>query len=326
MVVKVGVIGVGGMGNLYIRVFKESGRAEVAAIADVDEKRLKQMASSYKIDKAFTDWTKLAEMSSLDAVAICTPPKFHRDQAVAALEAGKHVICEKPPATTVAEAEDMAKAAEKNGRVLIYGLQWRFNPASMYIKRAVENGLLGDIYRINAQYLRRRGAPGGWFRVKEIAGGGPLLDIGVHIMDVAWWMAGKPRPVAAFGATYDFLGGFEVEDTAIGMIRFDTGAVMVVETSWLQNWPNQVQVMLYGTKGGARVFPPELHVYREGVFSTVSPELPKADSQRAKIMHFLDTVEKYVEPIPTASDGVTVMKMIEALYKSAATGRAVMIE
>jgi len=323
----VGVVGVGGMGEFYVRCFTESGRARVLAIADINEARLRQVASKYKVERAFTDWTKLVEMPELDAVAICTPPKFHREQAVAALESGKHVLCEKPPAMNAREAAEMANAARRHGRVLAYGYQCRFSRHAQYVRRLVDEGYLGEIYRMRVHYLRRSGAPRGWFRVRELAGGGPLIDCAIHYVDLAWWVSGRPKPVRAFGATYDLLGKFEVEDTAVALVLFSNGGSMVIEASWLQNWHNEHRVVVYGTEGGAQVLPyAEVHKKVGDYFVTMRPDIEEVDTQRAKILHFLDAVEGKVEPIPRAEDGVVVMKMIDAIYESAAKGASVSID
>jgi len=326
LTINVGVIGVGGMGELFIRYFIESGRAKVIAIADIDKKRLIEISSKYKIEKMFTDWTKLTEMTDLDAVAICTPPKFHKEQTILALENGKHVICEKPPAMNAKEALEMAKTSKKCGRVLVYGYQCRFSMHSKYIKELVDRGYLGDIYRMRVHYLRRSGAPRGWFRIKDIARGGPLIDCAIHYIDLAWWISGRPKPVTAFGVTYNLLGKYEVEDTAIGIVIFSNGSNMIIEASWLQNWHNEHRILLYGTEGGAQVFP-EAEVYKKigEHFATIKPDIKDINTQKAKIIHFLDVIEKDIEPIPSADDGVVIMKMIDAIYESAVRGTSVNI-
>lgn len=326
MTVRVGVIGVGGMGELFVRCFLESGRADVVAIADINETRLKEISAKYGIKKAFTDWTKLVTLPELDAVAICTPPKFHKEQAIMALENGMHVICEKPPAMNAKEALEMAKAAKKHGRTLVYGYQCRFSMHSRYVKKLVDEGYLGNIYRMRVHYLRRSGAPHGWFRIKEYARGGPLIDCAIHFIDLAWWVAGKPRPITAFGITYDLLGKYEVEDTAIGIVTFSNKCSMIIEASWLQNWYNEHRVILYGTEGGAQVFPhAEIHKKIGEHFTTIKPEIKDINTQKAKIIHFLDVIERGIEPIPSAEDGVVVMKMIDAIYESAIENTSVSI-
>lgn len=327
MTVNVGVIGVGGMGELFIKYFLESGRAKVVAIADINENRLKGISSKYGIKRAFIDWTKLVKLPEVDAVAICTPPKFHREQAIAALENGKHVMCEKPPAMNAKEALEMARASRRYGGELVYGYQCRFSMHSRYVKELVKEGYLGEIYRIRVHYLRRSGAPRGWFRIKEIARGGPLIDCAIHYIDLAWWVVGRPRPTTAFGVTYDLLGRYEVEDTAIGMVTFSNKCNMIIEASWLQNWYNEHRIVIYGTEGGAQVFPQaEIHKRIGEYFTTIKPEIKDINTQKAKILHFLDVVEKGVKPIPSADDGVTVMKIIDAIYESASKGTSVNIE
>ena len=174
-----------------------------------------------------------------------------------------------------------------------------------------------------------QGAPAGWFRLKKYAGGGALMDIGVHVIDLTWWLTGRRKPVKALGASYDLLGKFEVDDTFIGYVLFDNGLSMIVEASWLQNWPNEIEIKLYGMKAGAEVT--QLEICRKieritGAYVSTKPILEQRDTQLAKIKHFVDIVKTGpTEQTPTGEDAVTAMKIIDALYKASSEGAPVKI-
>lgn len=327
---KVGIIGAGGMGRVYARSFSQISGVEVYAVNDIDENRMKQLAEEYNVPVQYKSWEDLVEDPEIDAVAVCTPPAFHKEMTVKALKNGKHVICEKPPALNAAEAKEMADEAEKQHRVLMFGFQWRFLPQAEYVWNLARKGFFGEIYRARARYLRMQGAPAGWFRQKKYAGGGALMDIGVHVIDLAWWLTGRRKPVKALGASYDLLGNFEVDDTFVGIVLFDNGLSMIVEASWLQNWPNEIEIKLYGTKAGARV--EQLEIYKKiegiaGAYVSTKPLLEQRDTQLAKIKHFVDIIKSGLnEHTPTGEDAVTVMKIIDALYKSSSEGAPIKID
>ena len=276
---------------------------ELVACCDVVPERAKAFAERFATAQWFTDYHEMLALPELDAVSVCTPPFMHRDATVAALDAGKHVLCEKPMAMNVAEAKDMASAAERAGKVLTIGHQQRFSPEAQAVKRAVEAGELGDIYYAKTAALRSRGAPTwGVFHVKKLNGGGPLIDIGVHALDVTLWLMGNPRPVAVFGATYMALAHqpglqnrwgkinveeYDVEDLAAAFVRFDNGATLVLETSWLLQMTERgvVHTQLFGTEGSARLDPFQIVHDVDGVPEDVTPELPRpepAPAQQAK--------------------------------------------
>jgi len=327
------IVGAGGMGSFYTRILKELPEAEVVAIVDVNESRAKEVARQYGVSEYYSDWRKVLEKSYVDAIAVCTPVRFHKEITVAALEAGKHVICEKPPAMNATEAEEMAEAAKRNKRILLYGFQWRFMEASKYVKNLIEKNYLGHVYRVRVHYLRKSiplGA-GKWFIRREFAGGGVLIDCGVHFIDLAYWLLGRPKPVEVFGKSYDYLGkqieGFSVEDTYIGMVLFENGTTLVIESSWIQNWREEHGFTLYGTQGSASIYPSlEVYLNLEGKYSFIKPEVKEVEPTMLKLKHFIEAIEKgYSEISPRPEDGVVVMKIIDALYESAARGKSVEI-
>ena len=224
--------------------------------------------SGKSITAAYTDYHQLLEDKEIDAVSVCTPNKFHVGPTVDALKAGKHVLCEKPLGMNGKECQLMCKTAKETGKLLQVGLNMRFSGQAKFLKQYIDNGHMGDIYYARAQALRRRGVPGwGVFIDKELQGGGPLIDIGVHILDLTLTMMGYPKPVSASGKTWDTLGKdpalwnswgdydrnkFTVEDMAVGLIKFENGAVVVLESSFMANIEREeFKTQLFGTKAGA---------------------------------------------------------------------------
>jgi predicted dehydrogenase len=350
--VRVGIIGVG-IGQAHIKGYSKVPQAEVVALCDLDEDRARSVAKNCQLETVdiLTDYHALLERTDVDAVSVCLPNKLHRPVAVDALQAGKHVICEKPLALNVADAEQIAAAAAKSGKKCMVAQVKRFAPEAQYLKQLVEAGELGDIYYAHSFWLRKRGIPGygGWFTTKAMSGGGPLIDIGVHLLDVAWWLAGCPKPVAVMGATYaEFgpkgkgLGGsnlradrqdkpkgtFDVEDLAVGLIRFETGLTINLEVSWaLHNERERQGVQMYGNEGGLE-WGDSVQVFKElnGVPANAQIEPLRGDSWGNEMQHFIDSILNDTTPDPDAHQGVQIMKMLEGLYQSADTKREVILD
>ena len=350
--VRIGIIGVG-IGQAHISGYSKVKEAKVAALCDLDETRAREVARSCKVESAqiFTDTNALLARDDIDAVSVCLPNKLHAPIAIAALRAGKHVLCEKPLAIDAAAAQSIADAAEKSGKKCMVGQVKRFEPAARVLKEIVESGELGRIYYEKAVWFRKKGIPGygGWFTTKAMSGGGPLIDIGVHLLDAAWWLAGCPKPLSVFGATYaEFgpkgkgLGGyglradrdekpkgtFDVEDLAVGLIRFEGGLTINLEVSWALHQARERQtVEVFGADGGAE-WGREVSIFRDiaGVSSNARLEIPDSDSWAAEMQHFVDCILNDTTPDPDAKQGVWMMKMLEGLYKSAEAGHEIALD
>lgn len=334
--VKVGVIGLGWPGNEQLKGFTACPQAEVVALCDLDEKLLARRASEYGVSKTFTDYREMLALGDLDAVSICVPNHLHKPMALDALAAGKHVLCEKPPALNAREAQEMAQAARKARRILMYALVQRFGPEAQMLRGFIERGRLGEIYFGRTAYLRRRGIPvgkEGWFIDKKRAGGGSLIDIGVHCLDRAWWLMGSPKPVAVVGSTYAKFGHtvprrypYTVEDAAFGFIKFANGASLIVEAAWAYNLPAKAHTELAGTKGGATLNPLTIYTERSGVLCDITPQVPKGNGFHGETAHFVECILKRRPPSPGAEQGVQLMQMLDAIYRSSQTGKEVRIK
>lgn len=346
--IRVGLIGVGSIAQVaHIPCLKSLG-VPIVAVTDAVEERAKQIAEQHGIPHAYGDYRQLLKRDDVDAVVISTPTSTHYPIVTAALKAGKHVLCEKPPAMNDREAEKMAELVDQQKLVLMYALQNRYRSDTRALKKLAEQGELGEIYYGRALYIRRRGAPGGWFAKKELSGGGPLLDIGVHVIDLTWWLMGKPKPISAAGFTFHKIGAkglrldrgwqpadvhekreqevaYDVEDYAGGFIRFENGAVLIFEVSWQINAKEQWGVAISGTKGGASLPPLELYTEILGEQANVNLRVDEGNGYLEEMREFLNCIAEGRRPVTDGWDGVTVMKMLTALYRSAEQGKEVAI-
>ena len=349
--IKVGVIGVGNISNEHIQAYLRNPDVELYAFCDINEEQLNKMGDKYGVSRRFTDMNDLLALPEIDAVSVCTWNAAHAPCTIAALKAGKHVLCEKPMSISKEYAEEMKAAAERNGKLLMIGFVRRFGNDCAILQDFINNDYFGELYYAKATYLRRNGNPGGWFGNKELSGGGPLIDLGVHVIDLVRYLMGKPKAVSVYGATFSKLGNrpnikgkeayssvgrsendiCNVEDLASGMIRFDNGAVLHIEASFSLNIKApEGKIELFGTKAGAKL-DPELEMYAEenGYMTNVTLTAPTALSFdnlfKNEIDHFVSCVKGEAECLAPAEDGVELMAILDALYESARTGHEVVL-
>src|SRR5699024_5264727 len=272
MNIKIGIIGCGGIANgKHLPSLEKIPEATMVAFCDIDLAKAKTAAQTYGNSDAsvYEDYKKMLDNSSVDVVHICTPNNTHKDITVAALNAGKHVMCEKPMAKTSDEALEMIEAAKRNNRKLTIGYQNRFRADSQHLRKVTQRGDLGDIYYSKAQAIRRRAVPTwGVFLDEEKQGGGPLIDIGTHALDLTLWMMDNYEPKSDMGSTCHKVGKkehaanawgpwdpekFTVEDSAFGFIKMTNGATIILESSWALNSldVDEAKCSLSGTNGGA---------------------------------------------------------------------------
>ncbi len=341
---RVGVIGLG-VGSYHIAGYQTHPQAEVVAVADPDAARRDEIGDKYGVRKRYASAEEMLAKERLDVVSVATPNKYHRDLTLAALQAGCHVLCEKPMAMNAAEAREMQAAAQAAGKRLMINFSWRFTEQSFALKAEVDAGLLGHIYFGRTIWHRRRGLPGfgGWFGQRALSGGGPLIDLGVHRLDLALWLMGYPKPVWVLGRTYNHIAArlaaqrgaaFDVEDLAAGMITFDNGASLVVEASWAANISERelMETRLYGTEAGlvqrniqeGYTFEAEIYLERNGSHYNMTLHGP-VQAVPKPMYHFVDCILNGTPHLATAEEGVRVMEILDALYRSAAEGTPVRI-
>lgn len=333
---RVGIIGLG-IGKQHIQGYRSHPGAEVAAVADLNPERLQAVADEYKIARRYLSFQEMLAKENLDVVSVATPNKFHKPLTIAALRAGCHVLCEKPMAMSAAEGREMISAARKAKRRLMINFSTRFSEQSWALKKQVETGILGEIYFARSVWHRRRGMPGfgGWFGQKALSGGGPLIDLGVHRLDLALWLMGFPEPAWVMGSAYDKIAAplarkagkkFDVEDLAAGFIKFKNGASLEIEASWAANVAERehMETRLYGTKGGlvqrnlneGYTFEAELFTEQAGCHldMKIHPPVPAA---RRGMNHFVESIlTNKPHPAP-AEEGLVVMELLDAIYLSA---------
>lgn len=351
--IKVAVVGVGNISNCHINGYLKNENVELYAFCDINEERVKAQGAKYGVTRLYTDEaTMLAECPEIDAVSVCTWNSAHAPCTIMALNAGKHVLCEKPMAMNAQEAQDMIDASVRNGKKLMIGFVRRFGNDASVVKDFIENDKVGDIYYAKATYLRRNGNPGGWFGDKSRSGGGPLIDLGVHVIDLTRFLMGNPKPVSVYGATFHKLGnrpgvksrvGYvsagkgnndicDVEDMATALIRYDNGAVLSVEASFSLNIKNDSgKIELFGTKGGVKLDPEfELYTDVNNYLANVTLNMPTALSFDGlfenEINYFVDAVVNDVDVSSIARDGKTLMQILDAIYLSAKEQREVLID
>ena len=340
--IRIGVIGLG-IGSGHAQRFAALPGCEVVAVADADPARLEERGEKVPGAARYTDPLRMLRETKLDAVVVATPNRFHAPLTLAALRRGCHVFCEKPMAMNVAQARAMKAAAQKARRRLMINFSYRFMPMSVALKRQVEAGVVGRIYFGRTVWHRQRGMPGfgGWFGNKELAGGGPLIDLGVHRIDLALWLMGHPEPVAVMGSTYNVIARriaqeqnkhFSVEDLACGLVKFRNGATLIVEASWALNInePEQMITTLYGERGavtqrnvgGGYQFQAELLTEENGCLFQKTLANPHVSVPSA-YEEFIAAIRENREPSASADDGIRVQMILDGLYLSAARGREI---
>ncbi len=345
---KVGVVGVGGIARTHMPGWRASNHADLIAGSDISEEALQSWGAEHGVEKLSTDPNELFNDPEIDIVDVCTPNNYHAPLSIAALEAGKHVICEKPLAPNPTLIKEMIAAREKSGKMLMTAQHFRFSGISKALKAELDTGALGDIYHARSWMLRRSGAPTRpGFIMKEHSGGGPCIDIGVHILDLTLWFMGNPRPVAVTGVAraelahqkdmFSNMGGaipdaFDVEDFAAAFVRFENGATLIIEVSWLLHHDvrgEDMQMWLYGTQGGSHW--PQCEIYqsnnqnRQHYNRSLQNTRDLLEPHAQECVEFAQAIaEGAPSPVP-AEQSMQVMAILDGIYRSQDKGGEVEI-
>ncbi len=352
MALQVGIVGAGGIFSYHLRGYRAAG-AEVVAVCDIVAERARAAAREYGIARAYTSHAQmLAAEKKMQAISVCTPNHCHASIAVDAMEAGKHVFCEKPPALSAGEAERMALAARRAGVRLLFDFNNRARADSLAIKKYIDDGTVGRINSAQAVWVRRCGIPGygGWFTQKALSGGGPALDL-LHMLDLALWFMGYPDPAWVSGAVFDDFahdrtyagpwgmpavegGVMDVETAAHAWIAFKSGQVLFARMSWAEmNEEEEISVTFQGARAGGAVTRRfgvdgvddsardicRLFTHENGVPVNRDIQVrPDPSMGRiAAVVNFVRAIAGSAEPLSTAGEGVELMKIIDAIYESA---------
>ena len=343
---RVGIVGAGWPGQQCARGVRAASNAVVHALAEPDEERTAEFSQAYKPRKVYPDYADLLGDPKVDAAVNCLPNHLHFPVTLAALRAGKHVLCEKPPTLNGAEMRVLHEEAEKQGLVYFFSRQFRFTPAMCLARELVSRGRLGKIYFAEAIWVRSRGIPsgvGGWFTEKKRSGGGALIDIGIHALDSAWYLMGTPRPISVTASVFQNFKHlvqtpiFDVEDAAFAFIRFKNDAVVQLKTSWAGNLTDEIpqglcfgrelnNCTVYGTKATVRLKP--LTLFRDESGKLLDEALEPRDNVdpfELQMQNFVDAIAGRAAPTNDAQPAVYLMEMLDAIYLSSSTGREVPI-
>ena len=328
---RIGLIGVGGAAQInHIPALKKIEDVELVALCDRDREKVGRVAQKFGVPKATNRFDDLLEDESIDAIDICTPNFLHAPMATAALEAGKHVLCERPLSRSADEARQMAKAARKADRVLTCAVQHRFRADAQLLRTFVDKGDLGEIFYAKAGWLRLRTEwdSDEWRRQKRESGGGVVLDLGFQMIDLSLWVLGGPKVESVTASVHRQKKG-EVEDSATAFFRLETGATLTLELTWgLLMEKDFAYLNLFGSGGAALLNPFRLHKGMHGALVNVTPTLDTLRHQykqsvESQMAHFAEALRKGQRPMGDAEEILPVMELMDAIYRSADQGKEV---
>ena len=346
---RVGVIGAGDIARQqhlpYWRELEAEGRVEVRGICDVMKERREAQAELCAQATPYADYKEMIAAQEFDVIDVCTQNRLHAPASIAGLEAGAHVLCEKPMAMNVKECKAMIAAAKKAKKKLMVAQHMRFEARAQKLKEVVNSGALGEIYAAETKWLRRRGIPGwGRFHIKKESQGGPLIDIGVHMMDLCIWLMGSPKPVSVSGKVYRMFGDrkdlfnadwgvpyklseFDVEDHATALVRFEKGLTMQMSVSWAANISDEtVDLRVLGDKGGIGINPlGYFSADHSSLTSSTWDWLSQEDGHRAEIRHFTECLEKNKPVLVQPEESLRIQQIIDAIYTSSQRNKEVVI-
>jgi predicted dehydrogenase len=329
---RIAVVGAGHVAQVaHIPSYRSNPDAELVAIVDYDPVKAKRIKAQFGFHEWYEDFNTMLRKSNVHAVDICTPNYLHAPMAIAALRSGRDVMCEKPMARNAKEAQQMVDAAESNDRILMVAMNNRFREDALTLQKFVGGNELGDINIVKAGWLRHATdwKDRAWFTERGKAGGGALLDLGTPLVDLSMWISGLKKTTGVSCSVFGKKGKDAVEDSACAMVRFAGGACLMLEVNWnLRDPRDVVYLQVYGARGAGVLSPLQVHKSIQGVLVNVTPALGKQknyykESYQAEIDHFIQCVRKQKAPLTSGKDALTVMKIMDAMYESASTGREV---
>ena len=345
---RVAIVGCGGIAQTHLSAYKKMPEVEIVAGVDIVPERLDAMKEKHGVTSLYRDWNKMLKEVKPDAVDVCTPNGVHAQPVIDACNAGCHAMTEKPMAMTPAECEKMIAAAKKNNVKLTVGFQYRYHPNTQFLVRARDEGQFGNIMFVKCQALRRRGIPNwGVFGQKKLQGGGPMIDIGVHVIEMAHYFMGSPKPVAASGNVWTYMGDkpsavvsqwpawdhktYTVEDLAIGQIRFENGAILQIESSFAAHIEKDIwNFTAMGDKGGCGWDPAGIYTDRAGTMVNSLPQFTGDSSWDylfgTKIQNWVNGCLKGTALTAPGEAGLAVQKILDGVYRSAEAGKEVVIK
>jgi predicted dehydrogenase len=312
--VRVALIGSGWIQDFHARAVLAYPGAELVVVANHREPSARELAERHGIPEVTTDWRALADRDDVDAAVVATPNALHAEQSIAFLDAGKHVLVEKPMAVSLAECDAMIDAAARSGASLMVAHNWRFRDEVIAMRDRIASGALGEVVKTRGYGVHANWGPAGWFVEPALAGGGALVDMGVHAIDTARFVLGDPVPERVCAAISTRYGSYEVDDDGIVLVGWSNGANSLIESGWWQPHTEgmEADTEVYGTAGYGRIFPRE----------EPSPDYDHGSQPMytAQMREFLGSIEEGRSPRPSGQDGRVVIQVVERAYASAAGG------
>lgn len=334
--IKLAFAGTGYISKIHAQAAQTHPDIEIVAIVNHKQESMTDFAEQFNIDRQYSSLADLITDGEVDAISINTPNYLHAPQSIAALQAGIHVMVEKPMAMTASEAQTMIDASQQSGTKLMVAHCWRFDEEVLWLKKHVDSGVLGTIVRTKGCGIHVHWGPSGWFAQAEYAGGGALADMGIHAIDTARFLLGDPQPVSVYADISTQFGDYDVDDTGVIIIKWDTGATSYIESGWWQPHMDgpEASTQLYGKSGFGQLFPTYLSLpnketesidrVESGFPATRDPHCPQVmyDTQLA---YFIEYIQEDKPPFPGGLEGWINMKIVDAAYESSRTGKVIQL-
>jgi predicted dehydrogenase len=331
--IKFGIIGLGGIAQVvHLPILSKLENAEIIAVCDTDKTKAKMLAEKYNVPYFYTDYEKmLKEVDEIEAVEVLTPTNLHAEMVIASVSAGKDVFVERPLARTYKEAESVVKVIKETGRKVMVGMNLRFRPDSMLMKSFIEQGDLGSVFYVKAGWFKRPNNRK-WILMKDKAGGGVMLDLGISILDLALWMAGYPEVKSVNAICYKHQTK-SVEDSAIVFIKFKNDATLFIDVSWSYEFEESIFYLnIFGTEGTGELNPFRIYKDVQGKLVSLSPaKMGRPDviywkSYENELKHFIGAVRELHPLISSAEDALYRNKIIDSIYKSAENRKEIVLK
>jgi predicted dehydrogenase len=327
----VALIGSGYITHYHAKALAELPDVKVPVLCSIDDKEAGEFAEKYGIKEVTGKIDGLLGREDIQAAVIGIPNKYHAPYAIEFMKHGKDVLVEKPMAVSASQGQDMMECAHRTERILMVGHMWRFDTEVNYVRDLVQSGKLGKIFKTKGYGIHENWGPSGWFIDKDLAGGGALADMGVHAIDAVRYILGDPEPKEVYAKIGTSFGDYDVDDTGIVMITWDTGTVSIIESGWWHPHADgpEASTRLFGTLGYASIFPTFWQKKKAGKIEKIVPDMPERREHCDQIMynrqmkHFIECVRSRSEPLSSMIQGQTVLRIVDAAYESAKSGKVV---
>jgi len=334
MTIRIAFAGTGYINKVHAQAAQNLG-LELAAVVNHRPDSMMEFGKRFGITRQYESVESMLKDGGVDALVVSTPNYLHAPQTVAALNAGLHVMVEKPMAMNALEAEKMNEASEKSGALLMVAHCWRFDPDVLWLKE--QSSKLGRIIRTKGYGVHTHWGPSGWFTQKRFAGGGAMADMGIHALDTARFLLGDPQPVSVYARIGTHYKDFDVDDTGVIIVEWDNGATSYIESGWWQPHSDGLEAatQLYGKEGFGQLFPTKVEIRKtkeeridviESGFEFPRKEHCPQSLYDDQLKYFVECVEKKQKPTPGGMDGLVNMKVVDAAYESSRTGKVITIK